>query len=97
MDVIHMTAGAMLSAQIYLVKHHLQNLVTGHTNITVQGDNFAQQQPPVDLDLGCSAILHGAVGSYSSGPAAAGTLGTKSTGGCYRPDVSQCTFACRAS
>ena len=32
-----------------------------------------------------------AVGSYSSGPATAGTVGTKSTGGCYRGDVLPCT------
>ena len=31
-----------------------------------------------------------AVGSYSSGPPAAKTVGTKSTGGCYRGDVSPC-------
>ena len=29
-----------------------------------------------------------AVGSYSSGPQAAGTVGTNSTVGCYRADVS---------
>ena len=32
-----------------------------------------------------------AVGSYSGGPPAAGTVGTKSTGGFYRADGSPCT------
>ena len=32
-----------------------------------------------------------AVGSYSSGPLAASTVVTKSTGGFYRPDLSPCT------
>ena len=31
-----------------------------------------------------------AVGSYSSGPTAAGTVGTKSTGGFHQADVSPC-------
>ena len=34
-----------------------------------------------------------AVGSYSSDPPAAGTLGTKSTGGFYQADKSPCSFA----
>ena len=33
----------------------------------------------------------GAVGGYSSGPQAAGTVGTKSTGGFLRPEWSPCT------
>ena len=33
-----------------------------------------------------------AVGSYSSGPPTAGTVGTKSTGGFYRADGSPCIF-----
>ena len=34
-----------------------------------------------------------AVGSGSSGPRAAGTVGTKSTGGCNRPEWSPCTLS----
>ena len=33
-----------------------------------------------------------AVGSYSSGPPAAGTLRTKSPGGCYQADMSPCVL-----
>ena len=33
-----------------------------------------------------------AVGSYSSGPPAAVTVGSKLTGGCYRGDVSPCSL-----
>ena len=33
-----------------------------------------------------------AVGSCSNGPPAAGTVGTQSTGGFYRPDVSPCMY-----
>ena len=35
-----------------------------------------------------------AVGSYSSGPPAAITVGTKSTGGFFRPEWSLCKFRC---
>ena len=38
-----------------------------------------------------------AVGSYSSGPPAAGTVGTKSTGGCYHSDWSPCKFSIEAA
>ena len=38
-----------------------------------------------------------AVGSYSSGPPAAGTVATKSTGGFYRSDVSPCKLSPRVS
>ena len=44
------------------------------------------------MDLGCSAILSGAVGSSSSGPPSAKTVGTKSTGGFNHPDGSPCTY-----
>ena len=33
-----------------------------------------------------------AVGSYSSGPHAAGTVGTKSTGSFYQADVPPCSY-----
>ena len=33
-----------------------------------------------------------AVGSYSSGPAAANAIGTKSTGGFFRPELSPCMY-----
>ena len=37
-----------------------------------------------------------AVGSYSSGPLAAKTVGTKSTGGCYHQELSPCSNGKRA-
>ena len=36
-----------------------------------------------------------AVGSYSYGPLAAETVVTKSTGGCYRPELSPCIWFSR--
>ena len=57
-----------------------------------KGDPSGQLQPPIDLDLGCFAILPGAVGSYSSSPPAAGTARTKSTKGFYHGEWSPCTY-----
>ena len=51
-----------------------------------------RKKPPIDLDLECTVNLPGQLGSYSSGPLAARTVGTKSTGGLHQGDGSPCTL-----
>ena len=48
----------------------------------VQGDQSGWLQPPVDF-IPTSCLGSRAVGSYSSGPPAAGAIRTKSTGGFF--------------
>ena len=55
----------------------------------LQGDPSGWLKPPVDLDLGCSAILPGQ--QVATSQPAARTIGTKSTGAFNRPDGSPCT------
>ena len=58
----------------------------------IQDLDLLQGDPSRRLKSGMFRHPAWAVGSCSSGPLAARTVGTKSTGGCNRPELSPCTF-----